>query len=312
MSKTIVVPDIGQDPIRLTVNGEGFTLRVGTEATVPDGVAEMLENEVKRRTGKKPEEDVKRLAILEDVLTRGGSGGGDEPALTRVLAVTLGESDPQTDIPEGWGFWMCSLADAEVDADALAAVKAGADLYVFDAAHKLTKDETGHYYVFNASIDDEGEITPAGGDGYVIALLEEAIGVVSSVPLTGQELVLLTDMSSGGSGLPAVDSADDGKVLTVIDGAWDKAEVYPGPLFFRLTATDDATIRESGVSVQTVANAVLDGTFAYAYDGVFVLMPSQVLESGGSYAVELTAVGGRRVYTSVPGQPKKWELVTGS
>ena len=112
--------------------------------------------------------------------------------------------------------------------------------------------------------------------------------------------------------LAAVGPDGDSAVLTVIDGAWDKAEVYPGPLFFRLTATDDVTIVESGVSVQTVATAVLDGTFAYAYDGIFVLIPSQVLETGGSYAVELTAVGGRRVYTSVPGETKKWELVTGS
>lgn len=40
--------------------------------------------------------------------------------------------------------------------------------------------------------------------------------------------IILDDIGGGGSALPDVTSADNGMVLTVVDGVWDKASIDDG------------------------------------------------------------------------------------
>ena len=293
MSKTITVPDIGSNPVKLQVNGESFELWVGKTYVMPDSVAEMLEMEVKRRTGKKPEEDVKRLAILEDVLTRGGSGGGDEPELTRVLTATLGEPDTDAEsVPEGWHVWFLDLTDSgvTVDPDAAAAVlEGGAPVYLGDREHAMTRDSVTGSYLFNAEI--EGGVVSRveeGSDGFAVVIRSDLVTLLSTAALTGEELVLLTDMSGA------------------------EPETYTGPLMGHLTGTETTGIVESDITVQEVVEAVLDGTFCYLIDGLHVLIPTLVSAANNNYSAELSTVHGTRIFTSVSGETDKWELVSGS
>lgn len=86
MSKTITVPDIGQRPIKITINNRDTILYPGTEQTVPDEVAALIGQIVAAQP--KPASDGAdgAWATLRDVKKIAGEGGGD-------TTVTLTETD---------------------------------------------------------------------------------------------------------------------------------------------------------------------------------------------------------------------------
>lgn len=78
MSKSITIPDIGQNPIRLRINSTDYVFHAGETATVPDEVASLLAGIVE--SFPKPAEDGYRtkpatIGDVEDMIEKGGGGG---------------------------------------------------------------------------------------------------------------------------------------------------------------------------------------------------------------------------------------------
>lgn len=96
MSQTITVPDIGQYPIKINLNCREYTLWPGTEATVPDGVAKLLDQIVASEP--KPAADgwKNAWATIKDAEQYGGGGddeggGGSSETYETVTEIPVGE-----------------------------------------------------------------------------------------------------------------------------------------------------------------------------------------------------------------------------
>lgn len=81
---------------------------------------------------------------------------------------------------------------------------------------------------------------------------------------------VLSIAKGGGSGLPEVTSEDNGKVLTVIDGRWDK-EISNGVVVFEGIVTDSDSMI---VTVSMSYNDVINANFSIL----------KVIEAGSNYS----------------------------
>lgn len=79
----------------------------------------------------------------------------------------------------------------------------------------------------------------------------------------------ITALGGGsGSSLPAVTSDDNGKLLTVVEGAWDKAEASGGAAaIFNITRNNSRAWLDEGVTIDDVLNTFLvDNKMVYLKD----------------------------------------------
>lgn len=89
----------------------------------------------------------------------------------------------------------------------------------------------------------------------------------------------IEDSGGGGSALPAVTAADNGKVLTVIEGAWDKAA---GGNMFIVHATynwDDNTnafVLTVEEAVEDIATAILAGRYTEMHLAMYNADPATI------------------------------------
>lgn len=93
------------------------------------------------------------------------------------------------------------------------------------------------------------------------------------IPLVGTPQI--GDSGGGGSGLPAVTAADNGDVLTVVNGAWDKATPSGG-----------------GVLVVNVNNGALDKTWQEIHDAGFAVTFGDGISGGYMICVAIYAEEG--------------------
>ena len=98
------------------------------------------------------------------------------------------------------------------------------------------------------------------------------------IPLVGTPQI--GGSGGGGSNLPAVTSADNGDVLTVVNGAWDKAAPSGG----------------GGVLVVHDANGTLDKTWQEIHDAMLSGGAVYVSQSGGVATFTFAGMGGTRYH----------------
>jgi len=97
------------------------------------------------------------------------------------------------------------------------------------------------------------------------------------IPLVGTPQI--GDSGGGGGGLPAVTAADNGDVLTVVNGAWDKAAPSGGGVLV----------------VNADADGILDKTWQEIYDAM--LSGGAVFSrNGGVTAFVFAGMGGTRYH----------------
>lgn len=173
----------------------------------------------------------RQLAFLKEAIQNGGSGETYET----VAEIAVGT------MTEG------SLGLLVYEAEDLVSIPSGANYYFNSENYPLTEISEG---AFVYGIDtEEGTVTdPAFGiwvDGSVTIIR-------STKDLSNTTVRILKKASapSGGSELPEVSASDNGKILKVVDGAWDKAEqskefeftaAPDGQGGYTVTAGDDVT-----------------------------------------------------------------------
>ena len=67
MSKTVIIPTTGGNPFKVRINGKEYKYKAGSTQTVPDNVAEIIENDL--RLDPKPDREIadKAPATIADV-----------------------------------------------------------------------------------------------------------------------------------------------------------------------------------------------------------------------------------------------------
>lgn len=90
----------------------------------------------------------------------------------------------------------------------------------------------------------------------------------------------------GGATLPEVTSADNGKVLTVVEGEWNKAE--PSTEIFYVDVTEDSTKRICNKTYGEIRNAFFGGKivifrYAIADDTVYSILRRVLERDESSY-----------------------------
>ena len=112
MSKTVIIPDLGQDPLKVTNGRECYSLKVGSRYIVPDWVAALLENAQANRAAGVRDSTGPHIAVpkTENMTQPVGSdtggklwttpGGGGGTAIVRAEAVSLAPGSAATVVTE--------------------------------------------------------------------------------------------------------------------------------------------------------------------------------------------------------------------
>jgi len=115
------------------------------------------------------------------------------------------------------------------------------------------------------------------------------------IPLVGTPQI--GDSGGGGSGLPAVTAADNGDVLTVVNGAWDKAAPSGGGVLavHDVDGTLDKTWQEIADAVATTGAAIVYGTGEHVVGAATVISCIENLLSGTFFVNIVNGVTGNSV-----------------
>lgn len=114
-------------------------------------------------------------------------------------------------------------------------------------------------------------------------------------------LVVSTKLSKGGgSSLPEVTSGDNGKVLTVVDGVWDKAAASGKPTMVLYKIDDETGDTIINMSFEDVYALALAGYPVFMVnmqygDDLYVYHLARILR-GDTPELDFEAVGGGSVY----------------
>ncbi len=287
MSKTITVPDIGMYPIEITLNNKKYTLHPGTEATVPDGVAKILDQIVASKP--KPAVDgwKNAWATIKDAEQYSGDDEGDEPEV--VLEIEVGDLTAAGDV----FVWQDTETSEEPE------IKEGEVYYLNNMETPSTVveiREDGPSIGWNTADIDAPEPVEPGQPMTLVGWDDGVLGVMTTDSGIAHTTIRILKKAATPSGLPAVTSADNGKVLTVVYGAWAKASlpenlkptyefgftVTPGSEQGTFVATPD-----SGVTYAAIAAALAVTPNVYAV--LDLSFQDQVIRA--LFSVDSTATG---------------------
>lgn len=97
------------------------------------------------------------------------------------------------------------------------------------------------------------------------------VGLYKRIPDIIEAVKEKASGGGGGAGLPEVTSADNGDVLTVVEGAWAKASPSGGDVFdIKFTATYDETTDDYTASSNKTLAEILAEYQAHGYDNMRV------------------------------------------
>lgn len=229
MSKTITIPDLGMDPVKVIVNGKKYEYRVGDTVTLPDAVADVIDHADDCYLAPAKEAD-SRSASIGDVKKLIAEAIAAIPApepepaveLTELVSVTLGSSDTN-DVPEG----MCSAQADLTGAQISSIMGARGDLYLNDAQHELMK-QTGSegelVLLWNMTFDDGTiALAPGATTGYcVIVAAEQSAGVliVISTEDVGHATVTILAAPADPTAPVVIDLSGDDSPATFDEGIY--------------------------------------------------------------------------------------------
>lgn len=218
----------------------------------------------------------RQLAFLKEAIQNGSSGDTYET----IAEYTLGNEITGHQIQNGH-LWMVTLSDEDAAA-VFDAVESGADLYFNSPEMPIEKPEGAEeqsesvILCNNATIED-GTITgltePGCAFGVMYSNNTYVAEIVSTEDLSNTTVKILKKVSapSGGSDLPEVSEADNGKILKVVDGAWDKAEPETDRLVVTLTKTGEGSeavfsADKTFSAIKAALDAKEDVEVLYPYD----------------------------------------------
>ena len=129
---------------------------------------------------------------------------------------------------------------------------------------------------------------------------------VENLNITPEMISAIADIYQGGGGssLPAVTADDNGKVLAVVEGDWDKAENAGGAVLITLGEESMTAFNEVLMDFVTAAitNAGAYTVYGYAtevpeYDDIYsaVSQGKRVIVGAGNTAAEVISYSGNRV-----------------
>lgn len=126
---------------------------------------------------------------------------------------------------------------------------------------------------------------------------------VADLKVNAELIDALSDVAGGGGGgssLPPVTSADNGDVLTVVDGAWNKAAPSGGGLVVNLSYDDATGVYTAGTKAGVIFSALeagqyvrfqMDvGTQGYPRTANYLLV-GYVLDAEAGYMLGINALG---------------------
>lgn len=191
MSKTITVPDIGQYPIIVKVNNDSYTLYPGTEMTVPDEVAALLENKIKAQP--RPDPDIADKMTITRGEVKAMIEKATSDAMAAVIALIPETPEPVTidlsgdDSPATYDDGAYIISDAATSNAIYHAITSGRPVWMQYESDSIELTSLITEY----SIDDSGEddVFLAGfGNGLVLSLQNfedesESEGDIAPIPI---------------------------------------------------------------------------------------------------------------------------------